>query len=482
MATTQPVLRHSEIVFMYAADSDAYRAYGATFVGWGGASTREEVKRHHDLGIRCTGTMWCLTAGAKLLHDDPNLLAAVAVDIEGKPIEVPWLFDHTYQGSRSYFGCTNHPAFREHLRRQVREAMNGGADGLHVDDHLGVAGAAWGQGGGLCDYCIAAFREYLRKNATAKQLAGAGVTDLGKFDYRDIIRKYATTRAEYKKVQREIPLMAQFKQFHLEAAAANIRELGKLAEEVAGHPVLLSANACIAWEPHKYVVKDLTHVICEVDQNAGAGTKDVSKAVTAYEWATGSGRPLAATASGWDWAYVKANNCEELVRFWIALAYAHGQRFMAPHPKRQWCFTDKLGTHWYEAPIQAYAPVYQFIKKNAECFDGLEAMKVEGFTPPKETLCTVRAGVPKSTAASNAAAAPVVVHVLNRDYDANAKQMRQQKNVAVQLPKSLFPVPPKEAQLLCYDAQAQTVPVKAEGEKLTVELPELRLWTVVVLR
>ena len=57
----EPVLRHSEVVFMYAADDDAYRAYNATFVAWGGANTPEQVKRHHDIGVRCTGSMWCLT-------------------------------------------------------------------------------------------------------------------------------------------------------------------------------------------------------------------------------------------------------------------------------------------------------------------------------------------------------------------------------------------------------------------------------------
>ncbi len=80
------VLRRSEVAFMYAADDDAYRAYGATFVAWGGADTKEAVKRHRDLGIRCTGSTWCLTAGAKNIHDDPALREAVARDIEGNPI------------------------------------------------------------------------------------------------------------------------------------------------------------------------------------------------------------------------------------------------------------------------------------------------------------------------------------------------------------------------------------------------------------
>ena len=193
-------------------------------------------------------------------------------------------------------------------------------------------------------------------------------------------------------MQYKIPLMDLFLEFQAEAAAEHTRQLGQLAAEVAGHPVLLSANAGLPNKTHTYVVKNLTHVICEVGQNAPAGTKQIDHAIEAYELATTLGKPLAATASGQDWAFVKQNNCEELVRFWVALAYAHGQRFMAPHPQRQWCFNDKLGTHWYAAPIEAYAPMYRFIRANAACFDGFEAVDVKDHKPaaPANVLVTVR--------------------------------------------------------------------------------------------
>lgn len=193
------MLEHSDAVFMYASDEEAYKAYGATFVAWGGANTAEQVKRHHDMGVRCTGSMWCLTAGAKTLHENAELREAVARDIEGKPVEVPWLFDHIHEGQKTWFGCTNHPAFRDHCRREVRRVMAGGADGLHVDDHLGVAQPATAFGGGLCDPCVAAFRAYLKAHAKPEELQAAGVTDLDTFDYRDLIRKHATTRDAYLK-------------------------------------------------------------------------------------------------------------------------------------------------------------------------------------------------------------------------------------------------------------------------------------------
>ncbi len=79
---------------------------------------------HHDLGIRCTGSVWCLTAGARTLHENARLREAVAIDIEGKPIAVPWQFDNVHEGQTTDFGNTNHPAFREHVKANVRRVMS----------------------------------------------------------------------------------------------------------------------------------------------------------------------------------------------------------------------------------------------------------------------------------------------------------------------------------------------------------------------
>jgi hypothetical protein len=474
VSNSEPVLRHSEVVFMYAGSDEAYRAYNATFVAWGGAETAERVKRHHDLGVRCTGSMWCLTAGAENIHKDPKLRAACAVDIEGNPVEVPWQFDHTYEGTKTYFGCTNHPEFQRLCRERVRQAMAGRADGLHVDDHLGTAGSCW-HGGGFCDYCMESFREYLKGHATKEQLQQAGIEQLDDFDYRTLVRKYAKTRQEYRKVQHQIPLMALFLQFHAETAAEHTRQLGQLAAQVAGHPVLLSANAGLPNKTHTYVVKYLTHVICEVGQNAPAGTSRIDHALEAYALATTLGKPLAATASGQDWAFVKQNNCEELVRFWIALAYAHGQRFMVPHPQRQWCFNNELGTHWYAAPIEAYAPMYRFIRENAACFDGFETIEDKGREPaaPANVLVTVR---------KNNVSNQVVLHVLNRNYDPQTKSTKSLVNVEVTLDRSLVLPTAAIAKLLSYDKPAQQAELVQGAGTVRVRIPELTLWTLVVLQ
>ena len=467
-APAVPVLKHSDVVFMYGADDASYKAYGATFVAWGGANTAAEVKRHHALGIGCTGSMWCLTAGAENLAKNAALHDAVAKDIEGKPVEVPWLFDHVYQGQKTWFGCTNHPAFREYCRREVQRVMAGGADGLHVDDHLGVAQAATAFGGGLCDHCIAAFREYLKTNAKPEDLAKAGVADLKKFDYRDLIRKFATTRADYMKVRRTIPLMDLFDRFHLEAAAAFVRELGQVGAQAARHPVLLSANTGLPDKRHAVVVPNLTHMVCEVNFGASAGTAKIDGALAAFAMARDLGKPMACCASGHDNAFVKANQAEDLMRFWIALTYAHGQWFMVPHPQRQWCFTNELGTHWYAAPVEAYAPLYRFIRVQAKWFDGFEPFDVGPIQAPATVLVTARRKGPSG---------PIVLHVVNRDYDAQARQIRPAKDVTLTGSSVLAGA----KRLLSYDAAPEAPAVRTEGGSTQVRLPELRLWTLVVI-
>jgi hypothetical protein len=472
MPRKKPVLKHSEVVFMYAADDEAYTAYGATFVGWGGAHSPEQVARHHRLGVRCTGTMWCLTAGAKLLHEQPALREAVVRDIEGKPVAVPWLFDHVHEGQVSWFGCTNNPTFRELCRQRVREAMAGGADGLHVDDHAGTANAA-NFGGGFCDHCMAGFREYLKANARPAELRNAGVRDIDTFDYRTLVRKYATTREKYMKVRDRIPLMKRFTDFHFDAAAAFVRELGRLASQVAGHKTLLSANAYVAIPYQDVVLGSITHAVSEIPQSPALGARGVAGAIKCYELATRRGRPMAATAAGHDWTFVKEHACYDLVRFWIAAAYAHGQRFMCPHPSRQWCFDKKIGTHWYAAPIEEFAPVYRFIRRSADCFDGLEAVRAARVRKPRNVITTVR---------RKGKSGRTVLHVLNADYDEKAKVMRRRKNVRISLPKKLLAPGKKTVRLLSYGAPPRTADVTFKGATAGFVLGELGIWTVCVLK
>ncbi|MGC9350170.1 MAG: hypothetical protein ACP5JG_18665 [Anaerolineae bacterium] len=494
-------LRPDDVVFMYAAeDVEVYDDYGATVVGWGGAHTLEKVRQYEELGIHATGTMWCLTAGAEALHKDPDLREATARDIEGNPIPVPWLPDHVHEGTPSWFGCTNHPTFRAHVRRKVCEAMSGGAHGLHVDDHLGSAGPTVGHGGCFCDHCIAAFERWLRGHSTPEMLSEAGVTSFESFDYRAFVRQFAQTRERYLEIQGEIPLHQAFVDCQLQLAAEHTRQLGELAGEIVTHPVTLSANTCLPHLQHVVVTPSLTYMVGEVAQHAASGTEKLLQAVRAYRMAETIGKPIAATAMGWDWAYVKEHDCEGLVRIWIALSYACGQRLMAPH--RMWCFTPEKGTHWYHGPTEAYAPLYRFVREHRDLF--LETEMVGPLAPPegaperfdthqqRQALAdALTAGDPRPIVAGDQlwvfprrrTNGDGVVHIVNVAYDPEADVVKTQTDVEVQLPGMIYDKPFSGAVLRSYDGDPVEIEMthKRDGA-IALRLPEQRLWSVVELR
>lgn len=469
------VLRESEVVFMYGhRDPEIYRAFSATFQGWGGAARPEQARMFRELGMRATGTIWCLTAGAKRLHEDAVLREAVARDILGAPVAVPWLADHAYNGTPSWFGCTNNPAFRRLNRELAGDAVSIDVDGLHIDDPLGSAGAM-AFGGCFCDYCMAAFREYARRVVPEPEFRAAGVRDPERFDYRGMVRAAVATREEYLRQRQALPLMEHFMRFQNEAAAENIRGVARAAMERAGRKLLISVNAYDIEDRFLPIINldEVTHVVCEVRQGGTAEPDRFRDTAGAYARGLRAGKPVAATATGGNWAWVKAQNAIELPKIWIAFAYACGQRFMAPDPERQWCHTNELGTHWYAAPAGQYAPIYRFIRANASLFDGYLSA-----APP---LVAEAAGL--LTAFRTRPGAPAALHAVNLRYEPPAPgrpdRVQPRHDVEVALPPEAAGA--NRARLVSFDAPPATVPIRRDGARLALDIPELHIWTIAAL-
>lgn len=360
-------MRHSDVVFMYVPKTpQLYADYGCSVVLWGGGAGN--VQAAHEQGVHFQSSFWFLTAGGEKLAKDPELLKAVCVDVEGKPIEVPWLTDH--KGPLpNYWGCTNAPYYREYLRRTALAVTEGDFDGCHIDDHCGTAACASYAGGCFCEHCRAGFRAYLKAHYTPAQLAALGVPEVEQFDYLTSVRAVAPTREEYKKKCRSLPLYMPFMTFQAQAEAALVGEIRELVTKTRGRTLSFSANTGL---PHPLHMADYRHLdtLCgEISLNAGAG-KPSDVAHVAYKVADGLKRPLASTASGWDWAWVAAQNKPGLVKTWVAESYAFGNRLMAPH--HQWCYTEQKGTHWWDGKTEDFAPLYQWISTHRELFDGFE--------------------------------------------------------------------------------------------------------------
>jgi len=369
-----PVLKGSDVVFMYGTGADVYREYGATVLGWGGTPTAEGLGAAREAGVLYFGSVGMVTEFAQFIDEFPQYETVICVDVQGNRLRVPWLWDHSHNGVPAYWFCTSQPLFREYLRRRVVEVVQGGADGVHVDDHLGTAGNSW-LGGCYCDRCVAGFRDYVAAHATAQQLADAGISRVADLDYRQVVLDWLAAHPDRKDDLGARPLAALFATYQSQAAAAFMAELRALAAETAGRPVPMSANVGVPNLAQMSDYQALDMFCCEVDQRAGE-RRGNDGVVVAYRLAEALQRPVAATASGWDWAFIKEQNLPGLVRLWIVQAYALGQHFMVPH--HQWCYTQEKGTHWYDGPPGEYAWLFRFVRDHAALFDGYEPVAEVG--------------------------------------------------------------------------------------------------------
>lgn len=357
-AAPLPVLQPSDVVFMYQASREIYRDYGATVLAWGGTPRPESLAAAE--GLKFFGSVGMVTEFSRYYERFPETYeAGLCRDLEGKPYQVPWLTDHSHKGIPYWWCCTRQPQFRQYVTERVVATVKAGAYGVHIDDHLGTAGSIF-LGGCFCERCVGEFPAYLERlgaDAPVKEPAG--------YDFRQELRRWLAERPGRKAEQH--PLWNTWRIYQFRGAADFMAELRRTAAATAGRPVAMSANACLLWGPHLSDHETLDFFSAEIDHHASGRSMSFAP-VVAYRIADAVERPLASTASGGDWAFIKAQNLPGLVRGWIALGYASGHSLMAPN--RQWCYTPEKGTHWYEGPREKFAPLYRFARDQAEWLDG----------------------------------------------------------------------------------------------------------------
>ena len=302
-------------------------------------------------GVRLFATsVGFLTESSRMIDFSPDFLDAACRNFAGQPFVVPWLWDHKYKGQSAWWWCTNSPLYRKYLAMRLAEVAKARPDGLHIDDYRGTSGAVTWRSACFCRHCMAGFREYLAKAVPKEKLAALGISDLDGFDYRQFLLDRGVKPEDYQKRRASLPLAAEFLDFQVKADTAFVADYRRRAEELVGHPLSLCVNSGLNDAQSLAIAPHLSYFCCEVDHAASSRALPKHPAYV-YKLADGLDRPVAATASGQDWAYVAEHKLPGLVRMWIALSYAHGQNFMAPH--HQWCYTEEKGTHWYSGPAAA---------------------------------------------------------------------------------------------------------------------------------
>jgi len=366
-------VRRSDVVFMYD-NPEKYEAYGCTVLGWAGSGSAERIKLAHSKGIRLFSTsVGFLTEFRRVIDFDDDFLDAACRNFAGEPYIVPWLWDdrHKHKGQPAWWWCTNSPLYRKYLESRLEEVAAAGPDGLHIDDYRGTSGSVTWRSGGFCPHCMAAFRKYLAENVSKEKLAELGIDDLSKFDYRQFLLDRGVKPEEYNRRRASLPLADEFYDFHVRTATAFVADYYQRAKALSGKPLTLCVNSGLTNPQALAIAPHLSYFCCEVGH--AASRRAVPKhPIYVYKLADGLDRPVTSTASGQDWAYIMEHNLPGLVRTWVALSYAYGHNFMAPH--RQWCYTKEKGTHWYTGPTEEYAWLYRFVRRQARLLDRYEAV------------------------------------------------------------------------------------------------------------
>jgi hypothetical protein len=414
-AMTRPLIRASDVVFMYPAeDPSQYDAYLGTVVGWAGRprtrdaqdveSFRKRVEEAHKRGMRYCGSDDFLVDFRGFIDFRPdNFMDAACRDLDGNPIRVPWLWDHEYKGHLAYWWCTNNPDYQAYLRDQVERACMAPVDGLHIDDYSGTSACSAYNGGCFCRYCMEGFREYLRRSAKTQfshsgaQLREMGIERIDEFDYREFLKSKGITAEQFKKSRHECPMGEVFQDFQNSRMKQMVREVFEHAEQLRGKLLLRSVNSS-ASSPRALLPAPLIDFFCgEVPHNAASAQVPTEPAFV-FRLVEALNRRQTATASGHDWAWIKANEKPGLVRTWIAQTYAFGSVFMVPH--RQWCYTPELGTHWWHGKPEDFAYIYRFVREHASLLDGYRALSKTSLVYTNANFSEIRDAAMKLTEAN----------------------------------------------------------------------------------
>ena len=240
-------------------------------------------------------------------------------DSAGKPMPF------TYATSRGYYICPNNPHWLRYLDGVLHMFADCGVDGIRYD---GPIGPCW------CEYCQRAFRKWLQKTYTPKELAEH-------FGVKDIAAVRAPTK-------RSDPLQVPWKRYGMFRQGETVAETGAAVRRHNPN-FIMSYNYCI-WGGHvagssrnEYLAAASDYALIEGNFNATAhsenGRKHSASADCKYLLASGDGKPVdmhyymypcartrAREIARWPRAEVEGNAV-----FWRA-AIAEGMAGGCPYP------------------------------------------------------------------------------------------------------------------------------------------------------
>jgi len=314
---------------------------------------------------------------------------AMVKRLDGSNLEIKWFPGH-------YFFSTHHPLFREYIEWQIKDVAFYGSESSvnRVDailfDSQHSNPAQYYLGGDFGDHCMGNFNIWLTENYTENELSTLGIDDISTFHYGNYLKNAGYTVSQYESeasnIPNLVPLNNEFRHFLQDWNNSYLAELVKFTDEVAktkGYPfkegtghIEVGTSSPIFdpyWNGIRMPFNDEFDFYVQEFNHRAIDQKISSDVMLMYKLAEAIRKPLALTALPYpDWNFMVDNpEAVDLVRTWIAQAYANGANFMAP--EHMWAYQGAL-QRYYDPAVGDYDYIYTWINEKSFMFDGFESV------------------------------------------------------------------------------------------------------------
>ena len=414
--------------------------------------------------------------------DGDNWLRQVAIlNRRGEVIIAPW--KRTWKPT--LWGCLNNPRLERGYLDYLKRYIDAGAQVMQRDEPGGNRSAVeWG--GCFCDHCMSGFRNYLANHTTPEQQEQLGISPLDQFDYRDRLERVNAPIGDAFGNWDGGPLKELFHTFQSEATVAFHRRARAAMDAHAGRRVPFSCNNG---------VRKWGEIELEFDWAFGELSYRHATAEYLYE--------AMRTAAANDRAQIvtmpkKGDRLDmqkwtRLTRQTIAMAYACGGHCMVP-----WDVYMPRDAPRYFGTAEQYADLFGFIRASSRYFDGFQQAEATGYGVPvrqqadadsvhlvggEKVHVNVRAQPGKRDEA-------VVIQLVDwADHPQPFSLVLNPSRFFGEQPLRIRLLEPTEFEKAAHEAADRTSDyralaketVLAEGRIVTVDIPALSPWGIVVV-
>ena len=405
-------------------------------------------------------------------------------------------------------GCVNNPDFIEYQLSENAKYIKAGATSIQRDDPE-TQSMAINLGGCFCSICVKGFTAWLKKNISQTDLVANGVSDVDSFDYKQyLISINAPVGDDFGKWDGG-KLKEWFKEFQ---KVSNIEYLNKIKAglaQIAGKHFPLSGNNT-SYQSWGAVHQQLDFGFSEMIMQTAIPERIYERSYVARS--LGKMQVYSNPKALGNQVIAEELRCNTIRRT-IATAYSTGS--IAGVPWDTYEQTASGNDRYFGTPAQ-YADLYGFVRGIASYLDKYEDVCATGKNIAEQKVDgkIVVSALPEKVyaftrAIPNNPKADIVMHLVNWNDSAKVFTMELDKqliagNKKVKI-KMLTPAEyslekhakaeakaqslrPNGALFSANESTAyaglvntQTLKYKVKGDKILVKIPELKLWSVLVI-